>query len=134
MPELGSYGSVRGAAGNSRPYRERRQRGGSAGSTGRRPKSAKARSRGKCGTRQSNEHYEARMSAPLSMVGATRARGDVQCTAELKIVQWASRRACGVQQRAAGELIHGYCCERRQPGRTLPQHPRFGMSVAQEYF
>ena len=25
MPELGSYGSVRGAAGNSRPYRERRQ-------------------------------------------------------------------------------------------------------------
>jgi hypothetical protein len=23
MPELGSYGSVRGAAGNSRPYRER---------------------------------------------------------------------------------------------------------------
>ena len=26
MPELGSYGSVRGAAGNSRPYRERRQR------------------------------------------------------------------------------------------------------------
>jgi hypothetical protein len=22
MPELGSYGSVRGAAGNSRPYRE----------------------------------------------------------------------------------------------------------------
>jgi hypothetical protein len=24
MPELGSYGSVRGAAGNSRPYRERR--------------------------------------------------------------------------------------------------------------
>ena len=77
MPELGSYGSVRGAAGNSRPYRERRQEGGSAGSTGRRPKSAKARSRGKCGTRQSNEHYEARMSAPLSMVGATRARGDV---------------------------------------------------------
>ncbi len=24
MPELGSYGSVRGAAGNSRPYRDRR--------------------------------------------------------------------------------------------------------------
>jgi hypothetical protein len=24
MPELGTYGSVRGAAGNSRPYRERR--------------------------------------------------------------------------------------------------------------
>src|SRR6516162_6954111 len=25
MPELGSYGSVRGAAGNSRPYRERQE-------------------------------------------------------------------------------------------------------------
>jgi hypothetical protein len=50
MPELGSYGSVRGAAGNSRPYRERRQQGGSAGPTERRPKSAKARSRGKLGT------------------------------------------------------------------------------------
>jgi hypothetical protein len=50
MPELGSYGSVRGAAGNSRPYRERRQQSGSAPSTDRRPKSAKARSRGKLGT------------------------------------------------------------------------------------
>jgi hypothetical protein len=28
MPELGPYGSVRGAAGNSRPYRERRGRDG----------------------------------------------------------------------------------------------------------
>src|ERR1700746_1689806 len=36
-----------------------------------------------------------------------------------------------VQQRAAGELIDGYCFERRQPGRTLPQLPRFGMRVAQ---
>jgi hypothetical protein len=27
MPELGPYGSVRGAAGNSRPYRERLQGG-----------------------------------------------------------------------------------------------------------
>ena len=26
MPELGTYGSVRGAVGNNRPYRERRQR------------------------------------------------------------------------------------------------------------
>jgi hypothetical protein len=60
------------------------------------------------------------MSAPLSMVSATRARRDVQClhTEEPKIVQWASRQACEVQQ----------------PGRTLPQLPRFGMSVAQEYF
>src|ERR1700751_275540 len=49
----------------------------STGSTGRRPKSAKARSRGKCGTRQSNERYKGRMSATLSMVGATRARDEV---------------------------------------------------------
>src|ERR1700730_2902885 len=46
----------------------------------------------------------------------------------------ASRRACEVQQRTASELIDGYCFQRRQPGRTLPQLPRFGMSVAQEYF
>ena len=46
----------------------RRQQGGCAGSTDRRPKSAKARSRGTRGTRQSNERYEDRMSAPLSMV------------------------------------------------------------------
>jgi hypothetical protein len=76
------------------------------------------------------------MPAPLSMVSATRARGDVQClhTGESRRVQWAFRRAREVQQRAAGELIDGYCFERRQPGRTLPQLPRFGMSVAQEYF
>jgi hypothetical protein len=76
------------------------------------------------------------MPSPLSMVSARRARGDVQClhTGEPKIVQWASRRAREVQQRAAGELIDGYCFERRQPGRTLPQLRCFGMSVAQEYF
>jgi hypothetical protein len=38
----------------------------------RRPKSAKARSREKCGTRQRNERYEDRMPAPLSMVSAPR--------------------------------------------------------------
>jgi hypothetical protein len=38
----------------------------------RRPKSAKARSREKCDTRQGNERYEDRMPAPLSMVSATR--------------------------------------------------------------
>jgi hypothetical protein len=104
-------------------------------STGRRPKSAKARSRGKCGTWQSNERYEGRMSAPLSMVSATRARGDVYLCipGNRGRVQWASRRAREMQQRAAGELIDGYCFERRQPGRTLPQLPRFGMSVAQEH-
>jgi hypothetical protein len=76
------------------------------------------------------------MPAPLSMVSATRARGDVQLSAyrEPKIVEWASRRAREVQQRTASELIDGYCFQRRQPGRTHPQLPRFGMSVAQEYF
>jgi hypothetical protein len=71
------------------------------------------------------------MPAPLSMVSATRARGDVQClhAGEPKIVQWVSRQA---RQRVSSELIDGYWFERRQPGR--PQLPRFGMSVAQEYF
>jgi len=55
-------------------------------------------------------------------------------TGEPERVRWASRRAREVQQQTAGELIDGYCFERRQPGRTLPQLPRFGMSVAQEYF
>jgi hypothetical protein len=75
------------------------------------------------------------MSAPRSMVSATRVRGDVQCLhAGKKIVQWASRQARDVQQWTASELIDGFRSERRQPGRTLPQLPRFGMSVAQEYF
>jgi hypothetical protein len=34
MPELGTYGSVRGAAGNSRPYRECRPLTGGATGTG----------------------------------------------------------------------------------------------------
>ena len=34
MPELGSYGSVRGAAGNSRPYRDCRPHDGGAAHTG----------------------------------------------------------------------------------------------------
>jgi hypothetical protein len=76
------------------------------------------------------------MPALLSMVSATRARGDVQClhTGEPKMVQLASRQAREVQQWTASESIDGYCFERRQSGRTLPQLPRFGMSVAQEYF
>jgi hypothetical protein len=50
------------------------------------------------------------MRAPLSMVSATRAQGDVQClhTREPKIVQWASRQAREVQQWTASELIDGY--------------------------
>jgi hypothetical protein len=88
------------------------------------------------GHRLSSGRYEDLMAAPLSMVSATRARGDVQCqhTGEPKIVQWTSRQAREVQQWPASELIDGYRFGRRQPGRTLPQLPRFGMSVAQEYF
>ena len=84
------------------------------------------------GHRLSSGRYEDLMAAPLSMVSATRARGDVQCqhTGEPKIVQWTSRQAREVQQWTASELIDGYRFERRQPGRTLPQLPRFGMSVA----
>ena len=69
------------------------------------------------------------MPAPLSMVSATRARGDVQClhTGEPKIVQWTSLE---VQQWTVSESIDGYRFERRQPGRTLPQLPRFGMRTA----
>src|SRR5437667_6074794 len=45
-----------------------------------------------------------------------------------------TRQAREVQQWTASELIDGYRFQRRQPGITLPQLPRFGMSVAQEYF
>ena len=55
-------------------------------------------------------------------------------TGELKIVQWTSRQAREVQQWTASELIDGYRFEGRQPGKTLRQLPRFGMSVAQGYF
>jgi hypothetical protein len=50
MPELGTYGSVRGAAGNSRPYRECRPLTDDAANTearGRRPKASKEGNRGK---------------------------------------------------------------------------------------
>jgi hypothetical protein len=47
-------------------------------------------------------------------------------------VQWTSRQAREVQQWTASELIDGYRFEGRQSGKTLPQLPRFGMSVAQD--
>src|SRR5882757_9533048 len=45
---------------------------------GRRPKSAKARSRAKYGTRQCSECYGDRMLVAISMVDAAPARGDVE--------------------------------------------------------
>ena len=44
MPELGSYGSVRGAGGNSRPYRKCRPHDGGAADTG----PASANLQGRC--------------------------------------------------------------------------------------
>jgi hypothetical protein len=49
MPELGSYGSVRGAAGNSRPYRERRSARMQPRSLDRRPQVAEEGIRGTLG-------------------------------------------------------------------------------------
>ena len=49
MPELGTYGSVRGAAGNSRPYRERLHDGVGAVHGVRRPKGSDERNRGRLG-------------------------------------------------------------------------------------
>ena len=74
---LSRFRNVRSCCGFWTPATTRR----STRSTSRRPKSAKARSRGKCGTWQSNERYEGRMSAPLSMVSATRARDEVSAVA-----------------------------------------------------
>src|ERR1700739_808147 len=67
------------------------------------------------GHRPSSGRYEDSMPAPLSMVSATRARGDVQFlhAGKPKIVQWVSRQA---RQRVSNELIDGYWFERRQPG------------------
>jgi hypothetical protein len=57
MPELGTYGSVRGAAGNSRPYRECRPLMDSAASAGgRRTKTSKGGNRDG-GTCEDAPHY-----------------------------------------------------------------------------
>jgi hypothetical protein len=57
--------------------------------SGRRPKAAKERSRGKCGTRQGSKRHADCKLAPLSMVSATPARGDVHvCMPE-------NQRECG---------------------------------------
>ena len=46
-------------------------------------------------------------------------------------VQWTSRRAYGIHQRAVGELMGGIWFERRQAAwQKLPQLSRFGMNVA----
>src|SRR5215831_10150020 len=66
----------------------RRQQEASAGSPDRRPKKRQGTKSREVGHRLSSGRYEDLMPAPLSMVSATRGRGDVQClhTGE-KIVQ-----------------------------------------------
>ena len=50
-------------------------------------------------------------------------------------VQWTSRRAYGIHQRAVGELMGGIGSKGGKPhGRMLPQLSRFGVNVAKEYF
>ena len=57
MPESGTYGSVRGAAGNSRPYRDCRPMAKlTTRSEGRCPKAAREGKRGKWGTRLSGRY------------------------------------------------------------------------------
>src|SRR5512147_2087379 len=70
-------------------------------STSRRPKSAKARSRGKLGT------------AGAIMISATRVRGDAMSAyRRTEESGGASRRAREVQQQTAAELIDGYIASR----------------------
>ncbi len=50
-------------------------------------------------------------------------------------VQWTSRRAYGIHQRAVGELMGDIGSRGGKPhGRMLPQLSRFGVNVAKEYF
>jgi hypothetical protein len=50
-------------------------------------------------------------------------------------VQWTSRRAYGIRQRAVGGLMGGIGSRGGKPhGRMLPQLSHFGMNVAKEYF
>src|SRR6516164_11148501 len=85
------------------------------------------RSREKCGTRQGNERYE------LSMVSTTRARGDVKY-AYREPKRWASRRARGVQQRAAGGLMETHAGEigRMLTGCPRKPAPRCGRGAADD--
>jgi hypothetical protein len=101
---------------------------------GRRPKSAKARSRGKYGTRQCSECYGDRMLVAISMVDAAPARGDVharmqvspgECRGEISTAH-SSKLVCAMWKR-------GYASSGRKAwailkiGRTLG----VGTSVAQ---
>jgi hypothetical protein len=102
MPELGSYGSVRGAAGNSRPYRDWRPHGGGAADTrGRRTQTSKGGNRGRCGE-----------AARQSLWGFRRWRSVAE-------VSWGLvRRATDGVRRRAGRLRWGEPASRCGNGTT----------------
>ena len=92
----------------------RRRQGSSARSTDRRPKSAKARSRGKLGTGLAASAMGIKAGAALDGKRDARRRH----SGKPKRVHWTSRRAREVQQRTAGELIDGYRRGTRQNAST----------------
>src|SRR3977135_3213577 len=73
---------------------------------GRRPKSAKARSRGKYGTRRCSECYGDRMLVAISMVDAAPARGDVHARMHVSPAECNGHLGGGIDGR--------HWCERRQ--------------------
>jgi hypothetical protein len=80
------------------------------------------------------DRYGDLIFAPVVKLGAMRAQGDLDgvCGREPGRVQWASRRARGVQQRAVGGLMDRIGSRSGKPHRrTLPQLLRFGMNIAQ---
>src|SRR6266478_267837 len=104
---------------------------------GRRPKSAKARSRGKYGTRQCSECYGDRMLVAISMVDVAPARGDVHARMQVSPGECNGHLGGHTEfhQRAVGELMGGIGSRGGKPhGRMLPQLSRFGVNVAKEYF
>jgi len=83
-----------------------------------------------------SERYGDRMSAVISMMDdASTRRRTCPHAGEARRVQWASRRARGVHQRAVGGLMNGIGSRRGRPhGRMLPQLSRFGVNIAKRGF
>src|SRR5258705_6036922 len=89
-------------------------------SSGRRPKSAKARSRGQLGTGW-QQAYGDRMSAPLSMVGASAAPDEVHVG-----MQW-SPRECnrhlgGNAECINGRSVDGWTAPGREAATRIAEH------------
>src|SRR3979409_712468 len=104
---------------------------------GRRPKSAKARSRGKYGTRRCSECYGDRMLVAISMVDAAPARGDVHARMHVSPGECNGHLGGQTEFISGGlvELMGGIGSKGGKPhGRMLPQLSRFGVNVAKAYF